>query len=119
MPWPVAKPQEKQTSERVAVAFLREIFTRNRFGSFTWNPPSVGANTTVETTLTTTDAPQIEGLRVGMAVYVSPPSTLDAGLVVGGCYVATDNELTIRLGNLTAAPINAVSGTWAFDGRIV
>src|SRR5688572_9410149 len=101
-------------------AFLREMFTRGRtFGTFTWNPPNVPAATTVDTTLTTTDGEQLEGLRVGQAVHVTPPSTLDSGIVCGGAWVATDDTLTIRLGNVTAGAINPTSATWAFDGKVI
>jgi len=116
--WTSPKPQDRW-SDRETFSFLREIHTRFKHGSFTWNPPSVGANTTVDTTLTTSDAAVLEGLRAGMAVTVTPPSTLDTGLTVGGAWVATDDTLTIRLGNLTAGAINPASGTWVFMGVIV
>lgn len=119
MPWAVAKPQEMQDSDREAYTFLREIHTRCKFGSFTWDAPSIAANTTVDTALTTTDAAVLKGLRAGMAVTVSPPSTLDTGLVVGAAWVATDDTLTIRLGNLTGSAINPASGTWAFYGSVI
>lgn len=118
MSWTVGRPQDKWSAFENA-AFLREIYTRLKFGSFTWNPPEVGAATTVDTTLTVTDAPQVEGLRVGQPVYVTPPSDLTAGLVCGGAWVATVDTLTIRLGNVTAAPINQGSGTWAFAGKVL
>jgi hypothetical protein len=118
MSWTSGKPQDTWKPAEV-FQWLREIYARGKFDSFTWNPPSIGATTTVDTTLTTTDAPEVEGLRVGQAVYVSPPSTLDAGLVFGGAYVAADDTLTIRLGNVTASPINPVSGTWAFSGKVI
>jgi len=120
MSWTSGRPQDTWSAEgREMFLFLREIYVRGKFDSFTWNPPSIGATTTVDTTLTTTDAPQVIGLRVGQAVYVSPPYTLDAGLVFGGAWVATDDTLTIRLGNVTASPINPASGTWAFSGEVI
>lgn len=117
--WTVAKPQEKAGSDREIHAFLREIYSRLKFGAFTWNAPNVPATSTVDTTLTTSDAAILEGLRAGMAITVSPPSTLDSGLVVGGAWVATDDTLTIRLGNVTAGALNPVSGTWAFEGMVI
>jgi|GEM_PF-3430610 len=118
MAWSASFPQEswKDSDSR---GFLREIHKRIKFGSFTWNPPNCAANTTTDTTLTTSDTDAVDGLRAGMAVSVTPPSTLDAGLVVGGAWVATDNTLTIRLGNLTAGGINPASGTWAFMGTLI
>lgn len=118
MSWAVSKLQERADSDRPVHMFLREIYSRTKFDAFTWNPPNVPGASTVDTTLTTTDAPVLEGLRVGMAIFVSPPSTLDAGLVFGGAWVAADNTLTIRLGNVTAGGINPVSGIWSFEGTV-
>lgn len=119
MSWLAGLPQARW-EDRERDRFLREVYTRLRsFDSFTWNPPSVGANTTVDTTLTTTDTTALNGLRVGQVVHVSPPSTLETGLVVGGSWVALDNTLTIRLGNLTASSIDPASGTWSFSGMVI
>jgi hypothetical protein len=120
MSWQTAAPLEASWDKKDLFGFLREIYTRGRtFGSFTWNPPSVAAAATVDTTLTTTDADVLKGLRVGQAVYVTPPLTIDSGIVCGGAWVATDDTLTIRLGNVTAAPINPASGTWSFQGVVI
>ncbi len=120
MSWTSAKPLDSWGADsREMFAYHREMYTRTKFDSFTWNPPSVGATTTVDTTLTTADADVLDGLRVGMAVHVTPPSDIDAGIVLGGAWVATDNTLTIRLGNVTAAPINPGSGTWALHGKVI
>lgn len=119
MSWTTASPHERWERGEL-FSFLRELFVRGRtFGSFTWNPPSVGAATTVDTTLTTTEAASLKGLRAGQPVYVTPPSTLDAGLGVAGAWVATDDTLTVRLMNATAAPINPGSATWAFHGKVL
>jgi hypothetical protein len=117
MPWTVPRPQDRW-SDREIGSFLREIFTRIKFGSFTWDPPSVSANTTVDTTLTTTDAPQVEGLRTGMSVKVTPPSTVDAGLLLDA-WVPADDQLTVRLRNVTGSGINMTSTTWSFMGVLV
>ena len=102
------------SDRRQLYAWARDVSKRFVFGSFTWNPPSVGATTTVDTTLTTTDTDQVTGLREGMEVHVTPPSDLTAGLIVGAAWCPDTDELTIRLGNVTAAPINQGSGTWVF-----
>lgn len=121
MSWSAAKPTDQDIRDPSRIVdLLREVYTRGRtFGSFTWNPPNVPANSTVDTTLTTSDDEVFTGLRVGQAVYVTPPSTLDSGLVVGAAWVATDDTLTIRLANVTGVGINAAEGTYSFDGRIV
>lgn len=115
MTWSTAAPLESWSDKDLHI-FLRELFTRYRtFGSFTWNPPNVPAASTVDTTLTTSE---FTGLRVGQPVFVTPPSAIDSGIVLAGAWVATDNTLTIRLGNVTAGAINPASGTWAFQGVI-
>jgi len=119
--WTVAKPLEKAGSDRELHAFAREVFTRLKGGTFVWDPPNVPAGVTVDTTIsaTDTDCEQLEGLRAGMAITVTPPSTLESGVVVGACWVAADDTLTIRLANATAAGINPASGTWAFAGTVI
>ena len=120
MSWASGRPQDTWKPDgREIFAFLREIYTRDKFGSFTWNPPNVPAASTVDTTLTTTDTAEVTGLRAGQAVYVTPPSTLLAGLICGGAWVNADDTLTIRLGNVTAGALNADSGTWAFQGKVI
>lgn len=96
--------------------FTRALAKRLVTGEFTWNAPSCAANTTTDTTLTTSTASIIGLMRSGMVVYVTPPSTLSAGLVFGGAWCAADQTLTLRLGNITAAPIDPSSGTWTFWG---
>jgi hypothetical protein len=119
MTWASASPLESTWKDKELYVFLREIFVRGRtFGTFTWDPPNVPGTSTVDTTLTTTTVAELKGLRVGQPVFVSPPSTINAGIVFGGAWVATDDTLTIRLGNVTAGPINPASGTWAFQGVI-
>ncbi len=118
MSWEAGLPQDTWKDPEFW-SWQREIYRRGKFGSFTWNPPNVPAASTVDTTLTTTDTAEVRGLRAGQAVAVTPPSTLLAGLVVGGAWVATDDTLTIRLGNVTAGALNADSGTWSFQGKVI
>lgn len=109
-------PPRDNSSDKELYLFLRVLGNRLVCGTFTWDPPSCAANTTTDTTLTTTDAAVLTLCRAGMFVHVTPPSTLNAGLSVGGAWSATDKQLTIRIGNNTAAPINPASGTWNFFG---
>jgi hypothetical protein len=119
MSWSSPAPLEASWKDRDLYAFLREIFLRLRtFGTFTWDAPNLPANSTVDTTLTSATVPALTGLRIGQPVAVSPPSALNSGIVVAGAWVAADDSLTIRLGNLTAGAINPASGTWAFQGVI-
>ncbi len=39
-------------------------------------------------------------------ISVSPTSALESGIVLSGAWVSADNTVTVRVGNLTAAPIN-------------
>ena len=119
MSWTSSVPQDRW-KEVELFSFLRELFVRGRcFGSFAWNPANVPANSTVDTTLTTVIAPQLKGLRVGMAIVVTPPATINSGLVCAGAWVAADDTITIRLANITGSGIDLAEGTWAFMGKIV
>lgn len=94
--------------------WFRALRGRIVWGAFTWDVPSLSANTTTDTTLTTATSDHFDLLRSGMLVSITPPSTLNAGVTVGAAWVATDRELTIRLGNLTGVAIDPASGTWGF-----
>lgn len=118
MSWTSGFPQEGRWQERDLFAYYREIYRRMKFGSFTWNPANVPANSTVDTTLTTTDSADIDGLRDGMAISVTPPSNITAG-IVWGAWVANDDTLTVRLVNVTGSGIDLGSGTWAFQGMVL
>ena len=119
MSWTVGLPQDNWVGGENS-DFFREVYQRHRcFGTFTWTPPSVAAGATSDTTLTSGAYPTIRGTRAGMAIHVTPPSTITAGLHVTGCWVATDNTITVRLYNSTGGAIALASATWAFDGVIV
>ncbi len=107
-----------QSSERELAYFFQEICTRVKFDSFTWNPDSVPATSTLATTLTAAAYPEVTGLRVGMAINVTPPSTLTAGIVVDA-YVDTNDTLTVLLTNVTGAPIDIGSTDWSFMGIVL
>lgn len=106
-------PQDNM-SEKEKMRLWRDEVSRQVFASFTWNPPNVAALSAVSTTLTSATVPELEGLREGMAVRVTPPSDLDDGLGDITAWVPDDNQLTIRLRNFTALDINQGSGTWVF-----
>lgn len=95
--------------------FLRKVASHFVFGDFTWNPPNVPAASTVDTTLDVATCADFVDLRAGMTVTVTPPSTLEAGVVVGAAWVSAHQTLTVRLANVTALGINPASGTWSFE----
>lgn len=117
MTWSSAIPLDTwKTDSREFWQWMREIRrTFSARGQITWNPPNVPAASTVDTVLDVLTYPQLQGLREGNHVFVTPPSTIDAGLAWGGL-CAADDTLTIRLTNVTAGGINPESGTWKFMG---
>lgn len=69
------------------------------------NFPSVAAAGQAELTITVT------GAAVGDAVVLAPPAAPDAGLVWAG-RVSAANTVTVRVANITAAPIDPAAATW-------
>lgn len=71
---------------------------------------SVGAATTVDQAVT------VPGVAVGDLVFAQWVSAaLNTGLVVSsGCRVTAADTVALRVGNLTAAPIDAASATVTF-----
>ncbi len=71
----------------------------------TFDPASVGANTTAEQTAT------VPGLRVGDVVYASKP-TAEAGIGVVNARVSAADTLALTFVNATGSGVNAGSETW-------
>lgn len=94
--------------------WANDVGNRVVTGAFAWTPGLVGANATVTTILTTTDTNQVRDLRPTMAIAITPPASLDAGLVAFPLASAASDRLTIRVTNTTAGPITPASGTWMF-----
>jgi hypothetical protein len=65
----------------------------------------------VATYLTARLTMTVTGAAVGDAVFVGPPSSLNAGLGVTA-FVSAANTVTIELANMTVANINPASATW-------
>ena len=96
-------------------AVLRDIVSRFRWGTFTWDPPSIAANTAASTTFTTADSEVFSGLRTGQFVTLTGPVGLSAALQFRA-EVAANDTLTVHVVNTSAAPIDADSGTWSIFG---
>jgi hypothetical protein len=108
----------ENASDKEVRELLRTIANRWKSNTFTWDPPSVPASSASITTLTSATVPVLTGLRVGMAIKLTPPATFPAGMIVDA-FVATDNELSIILTNITIGAIDIGSTSWAFVGVVV
>lgn len=107
----------ERADDRTRMAFMRSLGTRLIVDTFTWDVPNLPSNTVVNTTLTTSTTPAVEGLRAGMPIMVNPPSSFSSELL-WGAYVGADDTLTIRIRNHTGSPINPASGVWSYFGVI-
>lgn len=77
-------------------------------GTVAVDPASIAANETANVSVTIADA------VAGDVIIWTPPSTLEAGLVVGGSWCASNGTVVIRLGNVTVGAIDAASATWSY-----
>ena len=68
---------------------------------------SVAANTSETETAT------VVGVKVGDFVLAEKP-TLEAGLVIGTCWVSAADTVSIQVINTTAGAIDEASETWRF-----
>lgn len=116
MPW-TTKPQATW-GDREKLYFSIEIATRIKFDSVSVAAGTVTAGTTKTVTVTSTDTAAVTGLRVGMAVGVTPPADIPDGIAVSACVGVTDT-LSVRLVNATAGDIVVGTGTWAFFGIVL
>lgn len=81
-------------SEKYGVVFIRGFAS----STLTLSPSAVAPNTFQEQTFAMT------GARVGELIQAMKP-TSQAGLVIGGCRVVSNNTIGINFGNVTAATI--------------
>lgn len=68
---------------------------------------SIGAGATAELTIT------IDGVQASDSVNVTPPTGLEAGLVV--CGIPVLDGVKVRLGNITGAAIDPAAGDYSVD----
>jgi hypothetical protein len=116
MAWSQPMPTDTGDLPKEVTRFQREVWSRLRaFGAFTWDPPDVSANTTLDTVVS---AAEFAEVRAGMAVSITPPATITNGLTVLA-WSATNATITIRLCNTTGGAINDGSATWAFTAMQV
>src|ERR1051325_785741 len=114
MSWTVPLPQDNW-KERDLFVFLREVWSRLKFATFSWNPGVIGAGAYSATTLTTADVPELEGLRTGMPIFVTAPAY--GGLIhVAKTHVPADDQLYIKLLNTDSSPSVSATTTWGFMG---
>jgi hypothetical protein len=92
------------TTANVGAAFFSPRWS-NLSTTATLDFGSIAAGATATLTITVT------GALVGDAVYLGPPSTLEAGLMATA-FVSASNTVTVRLGNMTASPVDPASATW-------
>lgn len=71
-------------------------------------PGAIAANTTTAVTAT------IPGAAVGDKITVTPPATLNAGLMVGHATITAPTTATIRIGNFTAGIITPTGADWTY-----
>lgn len=72
------------------------------------DPASIAAASTGDTTFA------LVGAALGDLILMSPPVSLEAGLVFGGAWVSAADTVTVRLGNVTAGAIDGASRTWSY-----
>lgn len=78
-------------------------------GSFTLDPPSVGANTVTEVTVT------IKGANPANDFVLLNPPALATGLHFVSARVSAADTVAIKLWNSTAAAIDDTAKTWRFE----
>lgn len=94
--------------------FLRAVFNflaGFRIGEVVIDPPNILANTTTDVAAIALPAGTA---AVGDYVDVQPPAAFENGLVCQGARIAVADQLTVRISNLTAAPINGAALTWTY-----
>lgn len=82
--------------------------TRILHGTVSVDPPSINA------TSKGTVAVTIAGVAPGDRVFLTPPDTMEAGLIYLGADVTAANTVTIALYNATASAIDGAARPWDY-----
>lgn len=88
--------------------FPKKVRTRKLTGTITLDQGACAASTT-----TNSAGQTVTGAALGDTVIITPPPTLDAGLMVSG-YVSAADTVIIAFGNLTAGAINPSELTYSY-----
>jgi len=120
MPWKTPRPHHAW-NDIEKLRYNQEAYDRAIFGTFSWTPPNVAANSTA-TFVASASGPDVttnatKGLRTGNPVTVSPPSVLPTQVSVYA-FVANSDQMTIAIVNPTAGTVTPPSGTWSFSGTV-
>lgn len=121
MPWITPQPQPAQ-DDRERLNFLREIWSRLKWGTVTFTPVSV-ASLAARTYLVAASGGDVTtnaaiGLRVGMPVTVTWPSAPSTGLILD-CWCDAADTLKVRFQNFSAGPLTPPAGAYAFKGVVI
>ena len=72
------------------------------------SPGAIAAGTTVEVTVTVSDA------NLGDMILITPPATIEAGLTVGNAYVSAANTIKFRISNVSAGTVTPALQTLTY-----
>lgn len=77
-------------------------------GTVSVDPASLATLSSSETQVT------ISGAAVGDIIVMSPPASLETGLIFSGARVSAANTVQVRLSNMTAGSIDGAARTWSY-----
>jgi len=120
MPWITPQPQPAW-GDKERLNFLREAWTRLKWGTFAFTPAAVASLTAATYTVAATGGDvttnAVVGLRAGMAVSVTWPSVPVAGLVLD-CWCDASDTLKVRFSNFSGGALTPPAGAYAFQGVV-
>lgn len=91
---------------------IYDALTGYKVGEVNINPPNILANTTVDVAAIAVPAGTC---KAGDVVTMVPPATLEHGLICQSARCAVDDQITVRLSNVTAAPIDGANLLWTYE----
>ncbi len=79
-------------------------------GGLSVNPPSIGANTSITTNAILSGSPVFAGDQI----FLTPPSSLEAGLIYTGASITPPNTVNIAIRNITGVAIDGIARNWSY-----
>lgn len=72
------------------------------------NPDSMNTCTSTDTAVSVT------GILTTDIIQAIPPAALEAGINLSHAWASAADQITVRLGNVTAGTVNPAAATWRF-----
>lgn len=77
------------------------------------DPANIGAGSNGTTSVASSTVPALAGIQTGDRIFITPPTTLEDGLLFMGATADADS-ISVKIKNMSAAAINGAAQNWSY-----